>query len=85
MEQANQPVAGGDLLHDLHGKLVVVGGDVRGGEDGGKLVLRGSHLVVLGFCRYAQLPELVVQLLHKGCNPGLDAAEVVIVQLLALG
>ena len=48
VKQAHQAVPGGHLLHDLHGQLVVVGGDVGGGIDGGKLVLGGSHLVVLG-------------------------------------
>ena len=75
----------GDLLHDLHGELVVVGRDVRRGEDRGELVLRGRDLVVLGLGQDAELPELAVQLLHVLDHPGLDRAEVVVLQFLALG
>ena len=85
VEQTHQTVLGGHLLHDLHGQLVVVGGDVGGGVDGGQLVLRGSHLVVLGLGQNAQLPQLLVELLHVGGHPLLDVAEIVVVELLPLG
>ena len=85
MEQTHQAVLGGYLLHDFHGQLVVVGGDVGGGVDGGQLVLRGGHLVVLGLGQNAQLPQLFVELLHIGGHPLLDVAEVVVIELLALG
>ena len=75
----------GHLLHDFHGQLVVVGGDIGGGVDGGQLVLGRGHLVVLGLGQNAQLPKLVVQLCHIGRHSGLDHAEVVVVHLLALG
>ena len=45
----------------------------------------GCDLVVLGLGKHAELPQLFVQLLHERGNPGLDCAEVVIFQLLALG
>ena len=48
-------------------------------------MLCGRHLVVLGLGQNAQLPELLVQLLHKGRNAGLDSAEIMVVQLLSLG
>ena len=38
---------------------------VGGGKDGRELVLRGRGLVVLGLGQDAQLPQLVVQLLHE--------------------
>ena len=63
----------------------MVGGDVGGGVDGGQLVLGGGGLVVLGLGHDAELPQLLVQLLHELLHPGLDGAEVVVVQLLALG
>ena len=85
MEQAHQAMALGNLLHHLHGQLIVVGCDVGGGEDGSQLMLGWGHLVVLGLGQDTQLPQLVVQLLHVGCHPGLDGAEVMIVQLLTLG
>ena len=56
-----RPWRAATLLHDLHGELVVVGGDVRGGEDGRELVLRGGDLVVLGLGKHAELPQLLVR------------------------
>ena len=85
MEQAHQTVALGHLAHHFHGQLVVIGGDVGGGEDGGHFVLGGGNLVVLGLGQNAQFPQLVIQLLHKGGHSGLDGAEVVVIQLLPLG
>ena len=85
MQQADQTVLPGDLLHDLHGQLVVVRGDVRRGKNRRKLVLAGSDLVVLGLGIDAELPELLVQLFHEGLDAGLDRAEIMVVQLLALG
>ena len=85
VQQAHQAVLGGHVLHGFHGQLVVVGGHVGGGEDGRQLVLGRGHLVVLCLGQNAQLPQLLVQILHKGGNPGLDGAKVVVLQLLALG
>ena len=85
VEQADQTVLGGHVFHGLHGQLVVVSGNVGGGEDGGQLMLGGGHLVVFGFGQNAQLPQLFVQVFHKGGHPGLDSAKVVVLQLLALG
>ena len=85
VEQAHQTVAVGYLLHDLHGQLVLVAGGVGVGVDGGHLMLRGGHLVVLGLAENAQSPQRLVQILHVRGDPGFDGAEVVILQLLALG
>ena len=85
VKKANQTVALSGFLHDLHGQLVVVGRDVGGGEDRRELVLRRSDLVVLGLGEYAELPQLLVEILHKGGDSGLDRAEIVVVQLLTLG
>ena len=85
VEQAHQAVPGGHTLHDLHGQLVVVGGDIGGGVDGRQLMLGGGYLVVLRLGQDPQLPQLLVQLLHVGRHAGLDGAEVVVVQLLPLG
>jgi len=78
-------VAAGDLLHHFHGQLVVVRGHVGGEKYGGQLVLRGGDLVMLGFCQHAQLPQLVVKILHKLGHARLYDAEVMVVHLLALG
>ena len=85
MEQAHQSVAVGHLLHHLHHQLVLVAGGVGVGVDRGHLMLGGGHLVVLGFAEHAQLPQLLIQILHIGGDPGPDGAIVVVVQLLSLG
>ena len=85
MEQAHHAVLGGHIFHDLHGQLVVVAGGVGVGVDGGQLVLGRGHLVVLGLGQNAELPQLMLQVLHVLRHPGLDGAEVVVLQLLALG
>ena len=63
----------------------MVGGDIRHGKDGSKLMLSGCDLVMLGLGEYAELPQLLVKLIHKGGDSGLYRAEVVVVQLLPLG
>ena len=85
VQQADQTVLGSDLLHHLHGQQVVVDGNVGGVKDGGQLVLAGSDLVVLGLGGNAQLPQLFVQLFHERGDLGADGAEVMLLQLLALG
>ncbi len=65
MQQADQAVACGNLLHHLHDELVVVGGDVGGREDRRQLMLGRGDLVVLGLGEDAELPELFVQILHE--------------------
>ena len=40
---------------------------------------------MLGLCEDAELPELLVELLHVSRDSGLDGAEVVVVKLLTLG
>ena len=85
MLEADKAVLAGDLLHDLHGEQVVVDGHVGGVVDGGQLVLGGGHLVVLGLGGDAQLPQLLVQLLHELGDHRADDAEVVLLQLLTLG
>ena len=84
MQQADHAVARGHLLHDLHRQLVLVSGDVAGRKHGRKLMLRGSDLVVLGLGVDAELPELLIEILHECRNARLDAAEIVIVKLLPL-
>ncbi len=48
-------------------------------------MLGRGHLVVLGLGKHPQLPQLLVQLLHIGADAGLDGAEIMVLQLLALG
>ena len=85
MEQADQAVLFRDLLHDLHGKLILVVGGVCVGVDGGHLMLRGRDLVVLRLGQDAELPQLLVQILHIRRDTRTDGAEIMVVQLLTLG
>ena len=85
VQQAGQSVAVRHLLHDIHGHLVLVGGDIDGGVDGRELVLRGSHLIMLGLGEHAELPKLLVEIAHESGDAGFDGAEVVIFELLSLG
>ena len=85
MQEADHVVLLCYLLHQLHGELVVVGGNVGGGEEGRQLVLCGGNLVVLGLGHDAELPQLLVQFLHKCGDAGLYRTEVVIFKLLTLG
>ena len=85
MQQTDQPVAGSHLLHDLHGQLVVIGGDICGGVDGRQLMLGRGHLIVLRLGQNTQLPELLIQIGHILRHTGLDSAEVMVIHLLTLG
>ena len=66
-------------------RLVVVSGDVAGGEQRRQLMLARGRLVVLGFGEDPQFPELLIQILHIGRYPGLDHPKIVVFQLLPFG
>ena len=85
MQQTDQPVAGSHLLHDLHGQLVVIGGDICGSVDGRQLMLGRGHLIVLRLGQNTQLPELLIQIGHILRHTRLDSAEVMVIHLLTLG
>jgi hypothetical protein len=84
VQEADEPVAAGDVLHDLHGQLLVVRADVGVLEDRRDLVLRRRHLVVAGLDRHAELEELLLRLEHAGQHALGDGPEVVLVELVAL-
>ena len=84
VQQADEPVAAGDVLHDLHRQLLVVGADVRVLEDRRDLVLRRRDLVVAGLDRHAELRQLALGLEHVREHALGDRAEVVVVELVAL-
>ena len=84
MQQAGEAMLLRDGTHDLHGQLVVVGRDVGGGEHRRHLVLARCNLVVLGLGENAQLPQLLVELLHESSNARTECAEVVIIHFLTL-
>ena len=84
MQKAGIAVFVGNLLHHLHGQLVVVNGDVRGFENRSQLVLGGSDFVVFCFGGNTQLPELLIQIMHELGNLRLENAEIMILHLLSL-
>ena len=84
VQQADQPVAAGGVLHDLHRQHLVVGADVRVLEDRRDLELVGRDLVVARLDRHAELRQLELDLEHVGEHALGDRAEVVVVELVAL-
>ena len=84
VQQADEAVAAGHVLHDLHRQLLVVGADVRVLEDRRDLVLARRDLVVAGLDRHAELGQLALGLEHEGEHALGDRAEVVVVELVAL-
>ncbi len=85
VQQADKIVLESDLLHQLHGELVLVGSEVCGREYRRVLVLRRSDLVMLGLGGYAEPPQMLVEILHIIGNAFLYRAEIVVVKLLPLG
>ena len=85
VQQADEAVAGSDLLHHLHRELVLIGRNVDGRENGRELVLCGGDFVVLGLGEDPVPPEFFVELLHECRHTRLDGTEVVILEFLALG
>ncbi len=85
VEQALHAVLLGHPLHGRHQQLLVVGGHVGPLEHGGQLELARGHLVVAGLGRDSQLEQLPLGVEHEGQDPLGDGAEVVVVELLALG
>ncbi|MPM33496.1 hypothetical protein SDC9_80072 [bioreactor metagenome] len=85
VQQADQTVLFGYALHNLHGQLVVIRGDIGRRKDRGQLVLRGRNFVMLGLGQYAKLPELCIEVFHKGLYARFDGTEVMVFQFLPLG
>ena len=85
VQQAHEAVAARDRLQHLHRQVLVVGADVGVLEDRRDLVLRRRDLVVARLDRHAELGELVLGLEHAREHPLGDRAEVVVVELVALG
>ena len=83
MEQAYQSMLCRYFLHDFHGKLVVIGGNIGGGINRSQFMLGGSHLVMLCFCKNAQLPQFLIQVFHISFYTGINEAEIMIIHLLS--
>ncbi len=59
-EQADKVMLLGDPLHDLHGQLVLVVGEVGIRKEGRHFVLGRRHFIVLRFGADPELPEFIV-------------------------
>ena len=85
VQQAGEAVLFGRALEHGHGELLVVGSDVGGFEVGRNFELTRCHLVVASLGGNAQAVELLLHVLHEHLHALGDGAEVVVVELLALG
>jgi hypothetical protein len=85
VDEEHQRVLGGEPPHRAHHDHVVVRADGRRLEHRGHLELARGDLVVAGPGRDAQPPQLAVEIHHEGQDPLPDRAEVLVLQLLALG
>ena len=80
-----QAVLRGEPAHRLHDDHVVVRADRRRLEHRGHLELGRGDLVVAGLGRDAQPPQLAIEIHHERQDPLADRAEVLVLELLALG
>ena len=85
VEQTDQVVFLGNLFHDLHGELVVVHCHIGRIEDRRQFMLCGSHLVVFGLGRDAELPQFHIQIVHISGHFRFQRAEIMILHLLSFG
>ena len=85
VDEEHQAVLRREPAHHAHDDHVVVGADRGRLVDRRHLELAGRHLVVAGLGRDAQAPQLAVEIHHEGEDPLADRAEVLVLELLALG
>ena len=85
VEEALHAVLAGDRLEGRHQQLLVVGGLIGALEHRRDLELPGRDLVVAGLGGDAELEELALGVHHEAEHALRDGAEVVVVELLALG
>ena len=81
---ATRSYFGATVLEHGHQQLLVVAADVGVLEDRRDLVLRRRDLVVARLDRHAELQQLALGVEHARQDPLRDAAEVVVVELVAL-
>ena len=85
VDEQHQPVLQGELAHRRHDEHVVVGADRRRLVHRRHLELCRGDLVVARLGRDAEAPQLAVEIHHEGQDPLADRAEVLVLELLALG
>ena len=85
VDEEHQAVLRGEPPHHAHHEHVVVRADRRRLVDRRHLELAGRDLVVAGLGRDAEPPQLAVEIHHERQDPLADRAEVLVLELLALG
>ena len=85
VDEEHQAVLEGQPAHRRHHEHVVVGADRGGLVDRRHLELGRRDLVVARLGRDAQAPQLAVQIHHERQDALADRAEVLVLELLALG
>jgi len=83
VKEADHVVLVGNLLHDLHGQLVVVNSNICGIKYRSQFVLCRSNLVMFCFCWNAKLPKFFVKIMHVSSNARLQGSEVMIFHFLS--
>ena len=85
VDEEHQAVLRREPPHHAHDDHVVVGPDRRRLEDRRHLELARGDLVVARLGRDAEPPQLAVEIHHERQDPLADRAEVLVLELLALG
>ena len=84
MKQAGQTMTLCHLFHGFHHQLIVIRRQIGFCVNRSQLVLRRSHLVMLGLGRYAQLPQLFIKLLHICADALPDHPVIMVIHFLSL-
>ena len=82
VQQAYQSVTQGNALHKFHCQLIMIRSYVSSSKNRCQLMLGRSNFVMLRFSKHAQLPQLLIQLLHKSQDARLDDAKIMVFHLL---
>ena len=85
VDEEREAVLRRDPPHQRHDHHVVVGPDRRRLEHRGHLELGRCDLVVAGLGRDAEPPQFAIEIHHERQDPLADRAEVLVLELLALG
>ena len=85
VEKDSEIVPTGNFSHYRHQQQIVIVGQIGLFKNRGKFELIGSHLVVTGLDRNAQLQAFVFEIGHESDDPRGDRPEIVIFQLLIFG
>ena len=84
MQQALHPMLTCHPFQCLHDNMVMVDSHVRFRVDRRKFMLRRRHFIVLRLGSHADLPQLLIHILHEPCDSLADRSEIMIVQFLSL-